>query len=37
MLLPLTLQRDKPLQRQLYAQLRALIESGVLQKGSRMP
>ena len=37
MLLPLTLQRDKPLQRQLYTQLRALIESGVLKTGSRMP
>ena len=37
MLLPLTLQRDKPLQQQLYTQLRALIESGDLPAGSRMP
>lgn len=37
MLLPLVLDREKPLQQQLYEQLRHLIESGALPPGARMP
>jgi GntR family transcriptional regulator / MocR family aminotransferase len=37
MLMPLTLERDRPLQQQLYAQLRDLIASGRLSAGARMP
>jgi len=37
MLLPLTLDRAKPLQQQLHDQVRALIESGALPVGLRMP
>nr|WP_294508407.1 PLP-dependent aminotransferase family protein [uncultured Rhodopila sp.] len=37
MLIPLKLLRDKPLQRQLYEQLRALIVASRLAPGTRMP
>lgn len=37
MLIPLTLLRDQPLQRQLYEQLRELIATARLQPGSPMP
>ena len=37
MLLPLTLDRTKPLQQQLHDQLRDLIETGGLAAGQRMP
>lgn len=37
MLIPLKLVRDKPLQQQLFEQLRDLIASGRLQAGTRMP
>lgn len=37
MLIPLTLLRDRPLQQQLYEQLRELIASARLQPGSPMP
>lgn len=37
MLIPLNLQRDQPLQQQLYGQLRALIDAARLRPGLRMP
>jgi len=37
MMLRVVLDRDKPLQQQLYDQLRALIETGALRSGQRMP
>lgn len=37
MLIPLDLQRDQPLQQQLYGQLRALIDAARLRPGLRMP
>ena len=37
MMLRIVLDRDKPLQQQFYEQLRALIESGALKPGQRMP
>ena len=37
MLIPVQLMRDQPLQRQLYEQLRALIETSRLLPGTRMP
>ena len=37
MLIPLKLVRDRPLQQQLFEQLRDLIASGGLQAGTRMP
>jgi GntR family transcriptional regulator/MocR family aminotransferase len=36
-LIPITLDRDQPLQRQLYDQLRELVTTGHLQSGTRMP